>query len=172
MNYDLNFWLGNISAVIAWILLIYSFWKNKDDKILWIQLIANLFFLLNYIFLKAYTGLFVVFFEMIRDYIYIRGEDDKKIFLFTLPIYTIIGIYSYDGLWSLFSIAASVNDGYSLIFKKKKVVFLGLITYVLWLIYDLKYFSYANAIFEAAIIISNLIILMTGNKEKTLKIKR
>lgn len=170
--YDINFWLGNISAVIAWILLVYSFWKNKNDKILWIQLLANVFFLLNYIFLHAYTGLFVVFFEMIRDYIYIKLEDDKKTFLCCLPIYAIIGIFSFDGLWSLFSIGASVNDGYSLIFKEKKVVLLGIITYVLWLIYDLRYFSYANALAEGIIIISNIIILITHNKEKTIKIRR
>ena len=75
-----------------------------------------------------------------------------------------IGLFSYDGFWSLFSIFASLNDGYALIYKGKKVVFLGIITYVLWLIYDLYYVSYANVLAEAVVIISNITILILGKK--------
>ena len=60
---------------------------------------------------------------------------------------------------SLFSIFASLNDGYALIYKKRKVVFLGIITYLLWLIYDITYFSISNIIAESILIISNILIL-------------
>ena len=157
---DTNVFLGNITAVIAWILLTLSFWKNKDDGILWLQVLANIFFMLNYIFLGAYTGLFVVFFELFRDCLYIKFNDDKKTFLISLPIYAIIGVFSFDGIISLCSIFASLNDGYSLIYKGKKVVILGIVTYVLWLIYDLYYYSFANVLAEGIVIISNIIILI------------
>lgn len=161
---DLNFYLAQITAILAWIFLIISYWKNKDNKLLVLQVISCIFFILNYIFLKAYTGLFVIVFEIIRDSLYIKLEDDKKTFIYSLPIYAMIGLFSYDGFWSLFSIFASLNDGYALIYKGKKVVFLGIITYVLWLIYDLYYVSYANVIAEAAVIISNITILIIGKK--------
>lgn len=161
---DLNFYLAQITAILAWIFLIISYWKNKDNKLLVLQVISCIFFILNYIFLKAYTGLFVIVFEIIRDSLYIKLEDDKKTFIYSLPIYAMIGLFSYDGFWSLFSIFASLNDGYALIYKGKKVVFLGIITYVLWLIYDLYYLSYANVIAEAAVIISNITILIIGKK--------
>ena len=161
---DLNFYLAQITAILAWIFLIISYWKNKDNKLLVLQVISCIFFILNYILLKAYTGLFVIAFEIIRDSLYIKLEDDKKTFIYSLPIYAIIGLFSYDGFWSLFSIFASLNDGYALIYKGKKVVFLGIITYVLWLIYDLYYLSYANVIAEAAVIISNITILIIGKK--------
>jgi len=163
---DLNFYLAQITSLLAWFFLIFSYWKNKDDKILYLQVISCIFFVLNYLFLGAYTGLFVVFFEIVRDYLYIRFNDDKKTFLFTLPVYALIGIFSYDGFWSLFSIFASLNDGYALIYKGKKVVFLGIVTYVLWLVYDIRYFSLPNVVAESALIISNLIILFKSKEVK------
>lgn len=163
---DISFLLGQLTSALAWFFLILSYWKNKDDKILYLQVISCVFFVLNYIFLKAYTGLFVVFFEIIRDYLYIKFDDDKKTFFLTIPIYTLIGIFSYDGLWSLFSIFASLNDGYALIYKGKKVVFLGIVTYVLWIIYDIRYFSLPNVLAEAILIISNIIILLTKKEKK------
>ena len=159
---DLNFYLAQITAILAWLFLIISYWKNKDDKLLYLQIVANIFFLLNYIFLGAYTGLFVVFFEITRDVLYAKFEDDKKTFFYSLPIYALIGITSFDGFWPLFSIFASLNDGYALIYKGKKVVFLGTITYILWLIYDIYCFSFANVFAESLVILSNLTILMTG----------
>ena len=166
MDANLKIILANIFDVIAWLLLVYSFWKNKDNKLLWIQLLANFFFLLNYLFLDAYTGLWVVFFEMFRDYLYIKLDDDKKTFYISLPIYALIGITNFEGFFSLFSIGASLNDGYSLIYHGKRVVWLGILTYVLWLIYDLSVMSYVNAIAEAIVVISNITILFVQKDEK------
>ena len=163
---DINFYLAQITSLLAWIFLIFSYWKNNDDKILYLQVISCVFFVLNYVFLKAYTGLFVVFFEIIRDYLYIKFDDDKKTFLLSLPIYALIGIFSYDGVWSLFSIFASLNDGYALIYKGKKVVFLGIVTYVLWIIYDIHYFSLPNVLAEGILIMSNIIILLLKKEKK------
>ena len=168
MDATLKIILANVFDVIAWILLVISFWKNKDNKLLWLQLLANVFFLLNYLFLDAYTGLWVVFFEMFRDYLYIKLDDDKKTFYFSLPIYAIIGITSFDGFLSLFSIGASLNDGYSLIYHGKRVVWLGILTYVMWLIYDVYCDSFVNAVAEAIVIISNISILIFQKDDKKL----
>ena len=158
--------LANIFDVIAWLILVYSFWKNKDNKLLWIQLLANLFFLLNYLLLDAHTGLWVVFFEMFRNYLYIKLDDDKKTFYIFLPIFVLIGITTFKGFLSLFSVGAALNDGYSLIHNGRKVVWLGIITYILWLIYDLSVMSYVNVIAETIVIISNIIILIVQKEEK------
>lgn len=162
----LNFFLEQMTSVIAWIFLIASYWKNKDDGLLFLQVISCIFFILNYIFLGAYTGLVVIIFEIIRDIFYINLKNDKRFFCFSLPIYALIGFFTYDGIWSLFSIFASVCDGYALTYHGKKVVFLGLLVYVLWLIYDIYFFSIANIFAESILIISNLIILFTTNEAR------
>jgi len=145
-------------ALLAWIFVITSYYKNKDNGILYLQVVSVIFFSLSYFFLGAYTAIFVCIFEILRDYLYIK-KDAKRIFKYSLPIYALIGILTYDGIMSLFSIFASLNDGYALIYKKRKVVFLGIITYLLWLIYDITYFSISNIIAESILIISNILIL-------------
>lgn len=119
-------------------------------------------------FIGAWTGLFVIFFEIIRDFLYIKYDDDKKTFLYTIPIYIIIGILGYNGITSLFSVLAALNDGYSLIYKGNKLIFLSIVTYGLWLIYDISFSNYVNVIAEIIIIISNTIILIKGNKNKAI----
>lgn len=161
----MNFYFGQFFSLIAWTMLIISYWKNKNDKILYLQVISCVCFALNYIFLGAWTGLFVVSFEIIRDIMYIKSKDDKKIFMLSIPIYLIIGIFGYSGILSLFSVLASLNDGYALIYKGNKLIFLGIITYSLWLIYDIYCGNYVNVLAELAIIISNITILFKGNRK-------
>lgn len=170
--HDTNFYLIQISAVLAWLLLIISFWKNKDNKLLFFQIIASIFFLLNYIFLDATTGIFVILFEIIRDILYIKKEDDIKIFWLSFPIYIIIGISSFNGIMSLFSIAAAINDGYSLIYHGKKVVYLGILTYVLWLLYDYSIGNYVSVFAEIAIIISNIFVLINSRNPQKMILRR
>ena len=74
---ELNFYLAQLSSIIAWILLIISYWKNKDDKLLYLQVISCFFFIIDYVLLGAYSGLFVVLFEVVRDSLYIKCKDDK-----------------------------------------------------------------------------------------------
>ena len=159
----LNFYLGQVFSVGAWSVLLISYWRNKDNKILYLQIVSCIFFLLNYIFLGAYTGLFVIFFEMIRDILYINFKNDRKIYMLTIPIYILIGIFSYDGVWSIFSVLAALNDGYALIYKGNKVVFLGIITYLLWMVYDLYCLNYMSVLAEFVLICSNIFVLIRGN---------
>lgn len=60
---------------------------------------------------------------------------------------------------SLFSILASLVDSYALTRKNSKVVALSILTYLLWIIYDISYHSYGTVIAEAFLIISNIIVL-------------
>lgn len=164
----MNFYLAQFFSFIAWVILIFSFWKNKNNKILYLQVISCIFFALNYIFIGAWTGLFVVIFEMIRDLLYIKLSDDMKIFISTIPVYIIIGIFCYDGVLSLFSVLAAINDGYSLVYTGNKLVFLAIITYILWFVYDISCNNYINAFAEIIVIISNVIILIRGNRENAI----
>ncbi len=160
----ISFYLAQISAIIAWIFLIGSYWKNKSNMLLYLQIISCVFFILNYVFLGAYTGLIVVFFEIFRDYFYTKSADQKKVFYCCIPVYTLIAIFSFDGFWSLFSIFASVNDGYALMYKGKKVVVLGIVTYILWIIYDIYCQSYINVFAQALLVVSNILILIRGRR--------
>ncbi len=156
----MNFYLAQVFGILAWILLFISYWKNGNNKLLYLQIISCLFFVLNYSFLGAVSGILVVSFEIIRDYLYTKIKNPMSVFMLSIPFYIVISIFSYDGFFSLFSIFASLFDAYALTKKNKKVVVLGIITYVLWLIYDISYASYSTIIPEIILIFSNLIILI------------
>jgi len=62
-------------------------------------------------------------------------------------------------------ILASLVDGYSLTKKKKFVIIGGIITYLIWVIYDLSVMSFTGAIFDGIIVISNIYIMIRMYKK-------
>lgn len=164
----MGFYLAQLFALLAWGMLIVSFWKYKNDELLYLQIISCIFFMINYALLHAWAGFFVVTLELVRDILYVFFKDDKKIFLISLPIYLLIGIFSYNSKWSLFSISASLVDGYALTYHGEMVVFLGILSYILWLIYDVFCSSYVGALAALVLILSNIIILKKGSKKRRL----
>lgn len=156
----MEFYLAQVFGALAWILLFISYYKNGNNKLLYLQILSCVFFALNYGFLGAYTGICVVLFEMVRDYLYVKVKDPMKVFYISLVLYTLIAIFSYDGFLSLFSVLASLSDAYALTKKNRKVIILGIVTYSLWLVYDINYASYSTLVAETLLIISNIIILM------------
>ena len=162
-TYDI---IVQIIGFVAWGLIAISYYRKNTDKILGFQVIGNILFCLHYLLLKAYSGLAICFLELVRDFSYYKTDLDDYIFAFSVPIYIIGGIFSYKTLIDLFPIIASINDGWSLTKKKKIVVAGAILSYSLWLIYDLSVKSYSGAITDTIIIISNLYILFTSKNEK------
>lgn len=99
---------------------------------------------------------------------YFKLNGDMKIFILTILVYIIIGLFCYDGILSLFSVLVAINDGYSLVYTGNKLIFLVIITYVLWLVYDIFCNNYINFLAEIMIIIFNVVILINGNRENAI----
>lgn len=153
------YYLAQLFGALGWIFLLVSYWKSGSKKLLYFQLIACIFFAINYWFLGAIAGMIIVTFEIIRDYLYIKVDNPMKIFYLTIPFYILIAIFTNDGFISLFSVIASLVDSYALTRKNSKVVALSIVTYSLWIIYDISYQSYSTVVAELFLIISNLIVL-------------
>lgn len=151
--------IANISALIAWLFLTYSYYKNKDDRLLIYGTISCIFFMINYLLLGAYTGLLVLVIEFIRNFFYLKKRSIKT-FYTLIPFYVIVSIFTYDGIMTFISLIASSLDSYALLYKGKKVVFLSIIVYILWIIYDIYYVSIPNVIAQIILVISNTYILI------------
>jgi len=154
--------LAQITGVIGWLLLVYSYYKDDIDKLLFIQIISSIFYCLNYYFLGAYSGLIVCFFELLKGIGYYKTDKDDLIFILSLPVYILMGIFSYAGLVSLLPIIGSVIDGFTLT-KNKTVATIGsIISNVLWVIYDIIILAYSCAITDGILVVSNIFILLFG----------
>ncbi len=156
-----------ILGLIGWILLLLSYWREDIDKLLFLQLISGIFYAFHYYFLGAIEGVFVVVFELFRDFSYYKTDLDKYIFIGTIPVYIIYGIFNFNGFISLFPSISSLIDGYSLSYSKNTAVIGAIIAEILWLIYDGMNGSYIGIVTGLLMITSNLIVMFTDrNKEK------
>lgn len=154
--------LAQITALIGWLLLIYSYYKEDIQDLLFIQIISSIFYCLNYFFLGAYSGLIVCFIELIKTIGYYKTDKDNLIFLYSLPLYVVIAVFDYNSIYSLLPIIGSIIDGFSLT-KNKNIATIGsIISNILWVIYDIIILAYACAITDGILVISNIWLLLFG----------
>lgn len=156
----LKFILIQLLGIIAWIMLVLSYHRKNTNKILVFQIIGTFLYCVHYFLLGAYSGLFICAFEVIFDFLYYKTDKDKYIYLISIPIRILGGIFSFKIFIDILPIAASLIDGYSLTKKKKIVVIGAIISYTLWVIYDIYVMSISGAITDGIVVLSNLSILL------------
>lgn len=171
---DLYFWFIQFIGIVAWLLIVISYYRKDTNRILIVQIISTVLWCVHYFLLGAYSGLFICIFEVIRDSLYYKTDADDYIFLGSIPIYLLYGIVSYTGIVELLPIFSSTIDGFTLT-KKKKVVVLGaILSYTLWVIYDIAVKSYSGALTDGIVVLSNLSILFFDKgllKDKNIRFK-
>lgn len=155
-----GFILIQILGFMAWILLILSYYRKDTNKILVFQIVSTILFCIHYYLLGAYSGLLICALEVIRDSTYYFTDKDNYIFIGSIIVYIICSIVTFTSVIDLFPYLASLIDGFFLTKKRRIVVFGAIITYTLWLIYDVYARSYSGAITDGIIILSNLSILL------------
>lgn len=155
-----NFWIVQGIGIVAWLVLLVSYYREDTNKILVFQVVATVLYCIHYYLLGAYSGLFICVFEVIRDYLYYRTDLDDYIFYGSIPIYIINGFLTFTGWFDLLPAVSSLLDGYTLTKKKNIVVIGAVISYTFWVIYDLFVMSYSCAATDGIIVLSNLSILL------------
>lgn len=157
---DFNFWIVQGIGILAWLVLLISYYRDDTDKILLFQTVATILYCVHYYLLDAYSGLFICTFEVIRDYLYYRTDLDDYVFYASIPVYIINIFVNFTGWFDLLPAFSSLLDGYTLTKKKDVVVIGAVISYTTWVIYDIFVMSYSCAITNALIVLSNLSILL------------
>ena len=157
---DISFWIVQGIGILAWLILLVSYYREDTDKILIFQTIATALYCIHYLFLDAYSALFICFFEVIRDYLYYKTTWDDYIFYGSIPIYIINCFTTFTGWFDLLPTMSSFLDGSTLTKKKNVVVIGAVISYTSWVIYDLFVKSYSCAITDGLVVLSNLSILL------------
>lgn len=154
------FILAQISGFLAWLSLLISYYRKNTNKILVFHILSIIFYLLNYLFLGAWTGLFIIILELIRDSLYYKTDKDNLIFLYTIPIYIVLFILASGNFVEIIPIVASLFEGFTLTKKKSIIVPGAIIVYSMWVIYDINVGAYTGALTDGLIVISNIGILI------------
>lgn len=156
------YYIGQVCAVIAWILLIISYHAKRENKVIFFQILSSILYIANYYCVGATTGLWISVFELIKSIGYYKTDKDKYIFYFSLPIYVVIVYFTGFDAVTMLAVLGSIIDGFVMLKSKRTMVVGGIISYALWTIYDLVFFDFAGAVSDAFVVISNSSILIRG----------
>lgn len=157
---DINFWIVQGIGIVAWLVLLVSYYRKDTNGILIFQIIATALYCVHYYLLGAYSGLFICLFEVVRDLLYYKTDLDDYIFYGSIPVYVINGFVTFTGWYDLLPAFSSLLDGYTLTKKKDTVIIGAIISYTFWVIYDIFVMSYSCAITDGMVVLSNLSILL------------
>lgn len=152
---------GELCGVIGWFINLISYHRNNLNKLLLMQITASIFFCIGYFLLGAYSGLFICFFELIKMYAHYKYDNDRLIFLLSLPVYGLIAYFTCSSPIDYLPVIASVIDSYTISKNMKIAVFGGFLSYSLWVIYDVAVIAYASALTDLFIVISNGSIILS-----------
>lgn len=155
-----HFILIQLLDLVGWGFLVLSYYRKDTNRILIFHIISTLFYCCHYFFLGAFSGLVVCAFELIRDYLYFRTDKDQYIFIGSAIVILIGTIFMFRTYVDLFPLFAALIDGYTLTKNKKTVVWGATISYIIWVIYCLLIGSYAGALTDGVLVISNITILL------------
>lgn len=152
--------LSQITELIALVITLVSYHLNTKKKIFKNMCYANIFDIMHYLFLGAYSGCLTKIVALIRNIFIIKKENNNKLnssyylFCFIL-IYLILGILTYSGPISLFPFIAALI--YMIVVwngNETKIKFIAFLCYIFWLIYNIYVLSVMG-------IISNIISLIS-----------
>lgn len=154
--------IGNIIALIASIVMVYSGILKKKKRILYAQTIQISLFVVSNFILGGITGAIINIFSCVRNVLCYKDKLDlkAKIILIVLSV-TISIIFNNLGFIGLLPVISTVV--YILFMSTKDIIkfkWLNIFTIVTWLIYDLVIKSYTSAIFDFMGVATNILSII------------
>lgn len=163
--------IANIIGFIAWIFLVASYYKKNINQLLFMQIIAISLYIVNYALLGAYVALFIEIFELIKSYLYYKTNKYKLVFYVSLPIYILIIYFTVNSYISIIPILASLIDGIGISNSKNGATISGIVSHILWVVYDVYFMAYTCVATDIIVILSNVGVLLFGYN-RLLQIKK
>lgn len=161
--------VGNIIALIASILMVYSGVIKQKKKIIYVQTIQIGLLVISNFVLGGFTGAIINALSFIRNILCYKNKLGMKEKIIIIMLSLILSLtFNNLGIIGLFPLIGSVT--YILFMDIKNVIkfkILTIFTTAIWLIYDINIKSYTSAIFDVMFIIANIIAifqLKTGDE--------
>jgi len=168
--------LSQIFTIITYMLLAATYFVKNRKKILVINFISIIANMIAYIFLNAWTGVAMCIIALIRNIIFLidnkknnnQASTTFKDILILLILYTISiisAIFTFDGIFSLLSVFATMLYTYSVWQKSSKTYkLLGIPVGILWILYNIYVKSLFGIILESLLLICSTTGYIISNK--------
>ncbi|MBR2743973.1 MAG: YgjV family protein [Clostridia bacterium] len=170
----INMILIQVIGAVAFLALSLSYFKKEKRQILFMQIIAYIFFTIHYFLLSGVAGCIcnlIGLLALLTIYFFDKYKLKNKVAVstFFIAVLIIVNILTFQNAYSIFPLIASTIVIISFIKDNGNVIrIIGIISAICWLIYAIVYKSYISIIFEA-ITFLNVCIALTKNishKEK------
>lgn len=158
--------VGNVIALIASILMVYSGILRNKQKILYIQTIQIGLYVISNIILGGITGAIINAISMIRNIICYKELLGKKEKIVIIIFSVLLGLtFNNLGVIGVLPVISTVVYVWLMDTKNvRKFKLLIAFTMLMWLIYDITIKSYTSAIFDFATLIANILTIFTIKK--------
>lgn len=167
MNY-----LAQILGLTALIFMCLSYQKNNKKEFLSVQIIANIFYGLQYLLLSAFSALAMNIVSIARTSVFYNYEkSNKKITLPILAIFEvliiILGFITFESYYSIIPIFIACIYAYGTWQKNLKLTYLiGIIASILWIFYNSIVGAYVSILGSFIELISSLFGFIKISKKK------
>jgi len=159
--------IGQIIWLIAFILWIIAFLHKKDRHLyIWIM-IAQSLWVTHFFLIWLYVGAFVNLVWILRSFVALRYKHIKKLIFLFIFIYVLIGILNYNSIVDIFPIIAGILGTLAfLYFSWLDWRLILLVCSILWLIYNIVWWSIWWILTEIFMILAWLITIFRLSKNK------
>jgi len=163
--------ISQILVIIATIVIAVTYIVKSRKQILSCFIIYNIFYGIHYLLLNAYTGFLMNLVSIGRNvfFYYNNSKDKENSKLILIILYIIIvtfGIFSYQDIYSLVSMSASLLSTYSVWQKNvKKYRFIAVFVSIEFIIYGLHIHSPFAVITEVFLLLVELIGIFINRKK-------
>lgn len=150
--------ISQIFVIISYMVLSFSYFNNDKKKILVMSCAAVVCNAVAFALLGAWSGFFMSLVAIIRNcFFLISGKKEKNNWIslmFFFIIMAFLAFFTYEGIFSLFSMFGTMIYTYSAWQKSPRVYkILGIPTSICWIIYNIYVISIFGAVLESALLI-------------------
>lgn len=155
--------LAQIFGAFALLFLVISYQQRKRINFLNLQASANIFYVLQYFVLHAYSGMISFIISTIKMIIFQIDERKNRttnilVFIILEISFIFFGILTYDGLYSIIPILGACMFTYGAWQRNLKITyFIAIIVAVMSNVYDIAVGAYISVISNVFELVASLI---------------
>lgn len=156
MNLSIAYIFSQILVIAYYLIYSITFHLKNKSKILIFGAMATIISSISYFLLNAYTGVAMCFIAILRNALFHKCKS-KSVLIIIYIITLIASFFSYQNIFSLLSILATLIYTYSLWQESsKKYKLLGILVNTLMLLYNFSIMSIMGIVFMIIALINSV----------------
>ena len=160
--------IANAIALIASLLMVYTGYIKKKEKILFFQTIQIGLSVISNLILGGITGAIINALGLIRNILCYKEKLNKIAQIILIILSILLGVY-FNNLALIGFLPIISNVVYIVFMNIKDVIkfkYLIIFTMTMWLVYDIYIMSYTSAVFDLGTMIANVIAVIQIKRNK------